>query len=186
MGERVDRAAEERKNGRMAVAAAARSRLERTLRTAYAEGLISQRTLAIRLERVLAARIVEPDQLVGDLYLRPRDDGLRDRLRGTMATAVQRLGGVFAGDDERLTLLALDWTAEPQELLVGRSSRCEVVLSHPTVSRRHARLILRDGRWVLQDLGSTNGSRLNGRQVGRAQLRPGDELWLGEARLRVD
>lgn len=170
----------------MGVAAAARTRLERVLRTAYADGLISQRTLAIRLERVLADRVIEPEWVVGDLYLRPRDARLRDRISRTMTTAIGRLNDLVAAQEDRIALLALDWGAEPQQLLVGRSSGCDVVLSDPTVSRTHARLILRDGRWVLQDLGSTNGSRLNGRRVGRCQLRPGDELCLGDARLRVD
>ncbi|HET9719162.1 MAG TPA: FHA domain-containing protein [Solirubrobacteraceae bacterium] len=148
--------------------------------------MISQRTLAIRLERVLGARLIEPERLVGDLHLRPRAAGMRDRLLQTMTTVIGRLGAPVGRAQDPLPLLALDWGCEPQELLVGRSSCCDLVLSHPTVSRRHARLIRRDGCWVLQDLGSTNGSHLNGRSVGRCQLRPGDELWLGEARLRVD
>lgn len=171
----------------MAAAAASRHRLERILRTAYAEGLISQRTLAIRLERVLGARLLDPDRLVGDLYLRTGEEGLRERISRSMTTVVGRFGERFAGGHEaRVPLLALDWTAEPQELIIGRSSSCDLVVGDPTVSRRHARLFMRDGRWVLQDLGSTNGSRLNGRWVGRCQLRPGDDLWLGDARLRVD
>ena len=170
----------------MGAAAASRTRLERVLRAAYADGLISQRTMAFRLERVLGSRIIEPDRLVGDLYLRPPDARIRDRISRTMTTVVSLVGGRPAAHKDRVPLLALDWSAEPQELLVGRGSGCDVVLSDPTVSRRHARLILRDGRWVLQDLGSTNGSHLNGRRVGRCQLRPGDELYLGQARLRVD
>jgi hypothetical protein len=170
----------------MGVAAASRTRLVQLLRAAYADGLISQHTLAMRLERVLASGVIEPDRLVGDLYLRPRDARLRDRISRTMITVIGRFNDLAAAHADRVPLLALDWGAEPQELLVGRSSACDVVLGDPTVSRKHARLILRDGRWVLQDLGSTNGSRLNGRRVGRCQLRPGDDLWLGEARLRVD
>ncbi len=175
-----------RQNPLMGVAAASRTRLERVLRTAYADGLISQHTLSMRLERVLASRVIEPDRLVGDLYLRPQDARLRDRISRTMATVIGCFTDLVAAQADRVPLLALDWGAEPQELLVGRSSGCDVVLGDPTVSRRHARLTLRDGRWVLQDLGSTNGSRLNGRPVGRCQLRPGDELCLGETRLRVD
>jgi pSer/pThr/pTyr-binding forkhead associated (FHA) protein len=83
-------------------------------------------------------------------------------------------------------LLALDWTGVVPELLVGRSRRCDVVLDDPGVSRRHARLVFRDGSWVLQDLQSTNGTTVNGVQVGRCQLRPGDSLTLGTACLRVD
>jgi pSer/pThr/pTyr-binding forkhead associated (FHA) protein len=70
--------------------------------------------------------------------------------------------------------------------VIGRSSSCQIVIGEPTVSRHHARLRSRDGRWVLQDLGSTNGTYLNGRRVGRCELRPGDLVLLGEAAFRVD
>jgi hypothetical protein len=171
----------------MSAAAASRTQLARTLQTAYADGLISQRTLSLRLDQVLHSRLVEPGRLVGDLYLRSPTHSFRDRISQTMNTVIGRLGGLF-GDltQDTVTLLALDWSAEPRELLVGRSSRCDVVISEMSVSRRHARLICRDAKWVLQDLDSTNGSHLNGRRVGRCELRPGDELYLGQARLRVD
>ena len=61
-----------------------------------------------------------------------------------------------------------------------------MIVPAETVSRRHARLIFRDGGWILQDLNSTNGTRLNGRYVGRCRLRPGDQLALGDQLLRVD
>lgn len=176
-----------RDNSRMRHAAASRNHLARTLRAAYADGLISDRTLSIRLDQLLHMRLVEPHRVVGDLDLRESDRALRDRISQTMSTMISRFGGLFgAGAPEPSTLLALDWTAEPHELVIGRSSQCDIVVTDPTVSRRHARLILRDGKWILQDLASTNGSHLNGRRVGRCELRPGDELYLGEARLTVD
>jgi pSer/pThr/pTyr-binding forkhead associated (FHA) protein len=61
-----------------------------------------------------------------------------------------------------------------------------VVVADETVSRRHAQLTFRDGGWVLQDLDSTNGTRLNGQYVGRCRLRAGDQLGLGERLLRID
>lgn len=171
----------------MGAAAGSRTQLTKTLQAAYADGLISQRTLSIRLDQVLHSRLVEPERLVGDLYLRSHSHGFKDRVSQTMSTFISRFGEMF-GDprQDTVTLLALDWTAEPRELLVGRSSGCDIVICDRTVSRRHARLICRDAKWVLQDLDSTNGSQLNGRPVGRCELRPGDELYLGQARLRVD
>jgi pSer/pThr/pTyr-binding forkhead associated (FHA) protein len=85
-----------------------------------------------------------------------------------------------------LALLALDWAGGCDELLVGRHLQCDVVVSHPSVSRTHARLSFRDGHWVLRDLDSTNGTRVNGRRVGRCRLEPGDRLSLGSADLLVD
>jgi predicted component of type VI protein secretion system len=70
---------------------------------------------------------------------------------------------------------------------VGRSRQCEIVVADPNVSRRHAELRPRDGSWVLTDLGSTNGSRVNGRPVeGPTVVRPGDEIELGTAVMRFE
>jgi len=71
-------------------------------------------------------------------------------------------------------------------LIIGRHERCDVVLRDPSVSRRHARLIFRDHKWIIQDLRSTNGTIVNGTRVGRSEVRPGDLLALGDERLRVD
>jgi hypothetical protein len=69
-------------------------------------------------------------------------------------------------------------------VLLGRSRRCDFVVRDPSVSRRHALLIRGDEGWTLYDLGSTNGTRINGWRVDRATLRAGDELELGGARFR--
>lgn len=47
------------------------------------------------------------------------------------------------------------------EILIGRDSHCDIILQDDTVSVRHARLIYHHGQWWLEDLGSTNGTRLN-------------------------
>ena len=144
-----------------------RHRLARILNAAYAEGLLSEGTLAHRLDLLFASDVIDPVRLVGDLTRRvPR----RPRRR-------RKDGGV---------LLALDWTGAQDELIIGRHYSCDVVLTEPTVSRRHARLTFRDGGWIVQDLESTNGTRVNGQHVGRCRLRPGDQLGLGHQLLRVD
>jgi len=130
----------------------------------------------MRLSWALAPGLMDPDQLVGDLQIRAEGRTLRDWWLGATHLIAPR----------KATLLALDWEGGSSELRIGRSSSCDLILSDPTVSRRHARLVHRGGKWVLQDLGSTNGTALNGRRVGRCELRPGDELLLGHARLRVD
>ena len=63
---------------------------------------------------------------------------------------------------------------------------CAVVLGDTNVSRRHAQVALEDGSIVVTDLGSTNGTFVNGRRVTRATVRPGDELTIGTSRLRVE
>jgi pSer/pThr/pTyr-binding forkhead associated (FHA) protein len=69
--------------------------------------------------------------------------------------------------------------------VLGRSSACELVLADDTVSRRHAELRAEDGRWIVRDLDSSNGTWVNGRRVIEAEVRPGDVLHLGGCRLKL-
>ncbi len=63
---------------------------------------------------------------------------------------------------------------------LGRSRQCDVVLADPNVSRQHAEIRPRGSAWVLTDLGSTNGSLLNGRRIDAPMVvKPGDEIELG-------
>lgn len=67
--------------------------------------------------------------------------------------------------------------------VLGRLPSCDVTLSDPSVSRRHARIIRRDGEWVVEDLGSTNGVSVNGERLEQARLRDGDRLEFGSVTL---
>ncbi|HEY8080630.1 MAG TPA: DUF3662 and FHA domain-containing protein [Acidimicrobiales bacterium] len=71
-------------------------------------------------------------------------------------------------------------------IVIGRLPECEVCLGDTNVSRRHAQVALDAGDVVVTDLGSTNGTFVNGRRVTRATVRPGDELTIGTSRLRVE
>jgi pSer/pThr/pTyr-binding forkhead associated (FHA) protein len=53
------------------------------------------------------------------------------------------------------------------------------MLDDPNVSRRHAELRRENGSWVVADLGSTNGIKVNGRRVAEQSLSPGDQITLG-------
>jgi two-component system response regulator AtoC len=72
-------------------------------------------------------------------------------------------------------------------IVIGRDEQCDVALADEKLSRQHAEL-RHDGRgWLLTDLGSRNGTMLNGRRVeGALRLRTGDELLLGGTVLVVD
>ena len=78
------------------------------------------------------------------------------------------------------------WRSPTTPLVIGRAPECGVVLGDTNVSRRHAQVALHDGAVVVTDLGSTNGTFVNGRRVTRATVRPGDELSIGTSRLRVE
>jgi hypothetical protein len=66
---------------------------------------------------------------------------------------------------------------------VGRRIDNQIVLEDAHVSRTHAQLRVRDGRFVLFDLGSTGGTQVNGRKVKQHILRPGDVITISELRL---
>lgn len=109
------------------------------------------------------------------------DDGLRTgefRIQGRMKEGV---GGVGAGslvlsNGERYVL-------GDRVVSLGRLPECDVTLSDTNVSRRHAEIRPRGDGFVLIDLGSTNGSKVNGIRVAERELRDGDELTFGNSRL---
>jgi len=69
---------------------------------------------------------------------------------------------------------------------IGRSDESDIVLNDPSVSRTHAVVEIVAGRAMLRDLESTNGTFLNGRRIRSEALRDGDELKLGNTRLRFE
>src|SRR3954454_5609749 len=71
--------------------------------------------------------------------------------------------------------------------VLGRSRECDVVLDDPNVSRRHAEVRPSGGSWIVNDLGSTNGIKVNGRRVeGPQSLKRGDVIELGTSRVTFD
>lgn len=64
-------------------------------------------------------------------------------------------------------------------LQIGRGTSCDVVLADLAVSRRHARIQWQDGELVLEDLGSSGGTWVNGARVERCSLRLGDAVRFG-------
>jgi predicted component of type VI protein secretion system len=73
--------------------------------------------------------------------------------------------------------------SHPRQLTLGRSRRCDLPIADRTVSRRHAVLQPVDGGWWLRDVGSQNGTWVNGwRLIDQVEVRPGDEVRLGRAR----
>lgn len=75
--------------------------------------------------------------------------------------------------------------AEGQEIVIGRSSELDMVLVEEMVSRKHARIALTDGTISIEDLGSTNGTFVNGEKVQQGTLREGDRVLIGTNILKV-
>ena len=71
--------------------------------------------------------------------------------------------------------------------VIGRSRDADVVLEDPNVSRRHAEVRPSGGSWIVRDLGSTNGVKVNGRRIqGPQSLKAGDTIELGTARVTFE
>lgn len=70
---------------------------------------------------------------------------------------------------------------------IGRDAGNDIALPDEAASARHATLESRDGEWWLEDLGSTNGTLLNGVRIReRERVRPGDEIAIGRVALRME
>ena len=99
---------------------------------------------------------------------------LEERARSRAETALLVLGG------KRMVV-------GPSGATLGRSRKCDIVVDDPNVSREHAEVRPRGGSWVLRDLGSTNGSSINGRRTDGAEvLKPGDEIELGTSTMTFE
>jgi FHA domain/Domain of unknown function (DUF1707) len=164
--------------------AAERERIARFLRDRSVEGRLSLDTFSYRVERALEARHQdELDELISDLHP-PRGP------RRLLVRAVEWVSGLAADLQsawERPRVAPLSLPPDAMRMVtLGRAGDCDCVLAEETVSRRHA-LLRRDGqRWLLRDLGSLNGTRVNGMRVlGEIEVRPGDRVSFGCARYRL-
>ena len=87
---------------------------------------------------------------------------------------VVRSGGGRAGEH---------FVPQEERTTIGRSPDCDIFLDDVTVSRQHAVLRRRDGRFVIEDQGSLNGTFVNRRRIESAELADGDELQIGKYKL---
>ena len=90
--------------------------------------------------------------------------------------SVRVMNGFYEGLDLPLDR---DW------MVIGRGRSADVVLGEATISRAHAAIGFDGESFFLQDLGSTNGTCVNGRREPRMRLADGDELQLGKLVLRI-
>ena len=74
---------------------------------------------------------------------------------------------------------------EKDLIVVGRREDCDVLLDHKSVSKQHCVIVKNDGILLIRDLGSTNGTRVNGQRVRRAALLPNDQLFIASLRYNV-
>jgi hypothetical protein len=84
-------------------------------------------------------------------------------------------------DPEGKPIEKISLTREP--IVIGRLSSNDVVLSDANVSRRHAEMRREGGKWTIRDLGSTNGTVVNGKLAGSHALNDGDKIAFGTSEL---
>jgi pSer/pThr/pTyr-binding forkhead associated (FHA) protein len=103
--------------------------------------------------------------------------------------------GQSSGSDARGTLLILNGDFEgmtfelgPEETLIGRNPTTTITLLDEGISREHALIALDEdsGAFIVEDLQSTNGTKVNGKRVRSATLAPQDEIEVGKTRFRFD
>ena len=174
------------------------------LRNEFVEGRLSHETFMYRMQTALDAR--HRGQLAGlftDLPPpRPGAGKLMARIRALLRTQ-QAAGPSYEQAPPRIPPLPHAWQGPPAPLAnpapplaapaplafppgsgvrftIGRTRDCDLCLTDLSVSRMHALLIRREDGWVLSDLGSHNGTRLNGWLVREAvRVRAGDRVEFG-------
>jgi hypothetical protein len=135
----------------------------------------------------IQTRVVQPDQ-------EPSQPGGEEEAGRTMIYSTA--GRVAEPLEERArsrqqnALLLVDgkrMVVGPAGVTLGRSRQCDVVLEDPNISRQHAEIRPRGGAWVLTDLGSTNGSLINGRRIDHPEVvKPGDEIEIGTSVIKFE
>ena len=97
----------------------------------------------------------------------------------TMSTETMMLGELLpVGGGDPIPLL------KPQ-LTVGRRESSDIVLRFPNVSGSHCELSIDGGYWMVRDLGSSNGTKVNGTRVSEQRLEPGDTLTVAKHQFEI-
>ena len=164
----------------------------------FAAGRLSHDTFMYRMNAVLEARHqADLPGLLADLPAAPPRPGLAARLRAAadpvrQATArlarasanLRRTGrpGRAGGLAGRAHAVPLPFPRGGGVFSIGRHSSSDLAIADMTVSRAHARLARTPDGWLLTDLSSTNGTRVNGWRVrGQVRVKAGDLVSFGDA-----
>lgn len=135
----------------------------------------------------IQARLVRPSEDPASVPPSQGDEGhtmvysTADRLAEPLAEENPRRPSARLRLDGRATIVS------ERGVVMGRSHDCDLVLEDPNVSRKHAEVRPSGGSWIVRDLGSTNGIRVNGHRVeGPRSLKDGDAIGVGTSELTFE
>lgn len=149
------------------------------------EDLESLGEISVGLERELTDLAREHAREAGDRFLGPlRIEFVPEQrfragtfdVTGRMRESDHAAGTLVLPNDDRLSI-------GQDVVTIGRMPECSIQLSDPNVSRNHAEVRPSGSGFVFVDLGSTNGSRVNGSRVSQHDLVDGDEITVGNTRI---
>ncbi len=152
-------------------------------------------------------RVAQPQKLahgdliqIGDYRIVLQDEALTDAevaagattqdMKSTVPTGVVSRGSMLMERPNRLVMLAgptpgAEYPLDVERTTIGRAEDCSVSVNHNSVSRLHCEVhSLGEGRYEVVDKGSSNGVRVNGSDLRRSIIEPGDVLELGDVRFR--
>ncbi len=121
----------------------------------------------------------------------PGKDSAEENRIESVPTAVHQIStDVLPAEEQgRLVVVSSNLAGETyyvtrREAIIGRTSENDVVVNHRSISRNHAKVIVRDGTFTIIDLASSNGVRVNNEAFGTTSLVNGDIIQLGHVKLR--
>src|SRR5678815_1739810 len=97
--------------------------------------------------------------------------------KGRTRLALRFISGKYQGGEYPIE--------ENRPIVVGRSSELDMVLVEEMVSRKHARIEMKDGKILIEDLGSTNGTFVNGERIVKGSLKEGDRVLIGLSLIHI-
>jgi hypothetical protein len=139
----------------------------------------------------IATRMAEPKKRSGadDEPIEQLEPGATMIYKPKTPVATQAVSAAELGVEQELAVLVFDGTrheVKQRTVVLGRSRDCDIQLADANVSRRHAELRQEGASYWIIDLGSTNGTEVNGKRVKRAKLSDGDTIVLGSTRITFD
>jgi hypothetical protein len=164
-----------------------RERAVAWLRERAVDGRLSHDSFVWRVDRVMRARSrAELTDVVRDLPPEGRVTRALTSAATSLSTMVTRVRAAWqAPQATRLAPLALPREAG-RRVIIGREHDCDLLVSEISVSRHHAELFFDGSDWSLRDLGSKNGTRVNGMRIqSPTRVRPGDAVSFGGTRFRL-